>query len=64
MGTGSHEEIKKAIHLRTNQFRTIKIIYKKKFTSLRIQKIKEEINLLGELDHPYILKMYEYFEDK
>lgn len=64
MNTSPQEEIKKAFHLRTKQYRTIKIIYKKKLCNRRILKIKEEIDLLGEMDHPHILKMYEYFEDK
>ena len=32
LGTGGNEEIMRAIHLRTQQPRTIKIIYKKKMT--------------------------------
>lgn len=64
LGTSSHEEIKKALHLRTKQARTVKMIFKKSCSRQQILQIKKEILLLGELDHPNILKMYEYFEDR
>ncbi len=42
--------------------RAIKIIDKKKVTNL--QRFKLEVEIMMRLDHPYILKLYDYFESQ
>jgi len=40
----------------------VKVIQKKKLKNP--ERFKEEILILKKLDSPYVLKLYEYFEDK
>ena len=61
LGRGAYGEVRKAIHLATNESRAVKIIYKQDCNTEDQQKIFKEINVLRQLDHPNIVKIYEYF---
>jgi calcium-dependent protein kinase len=60
---GAYGEVRRAIHLPTNEMRTIKIIYKSESDSKEVNNILKEIQILKHLDHPNIIKIYEYFAD-
>lgn len=63
LGTGSYGEVRKAKHLLTGEIRAIKIIYKRDYTSEEKEVILNEIRVMAILDHPNIVKLYEFFED-
>ena len=63
IGSGSFGEVRKAKHLTTNETRAIKIISKKECSYIEQIRIMEEIEILKHLDHPNIVKIYEFFED-
>lgn len=41
----------------------MKIIRKDQVTEEQMQSLMEEIDILSELDHPNIVKIYEYYQD-
>jgi calcium-dependent protein kinase len=41
----------------------LKIISKEKLTNSQVQDIRSEVSILSTLDHPYIVKYYETYED-
>ena len=49
------------MHLATDQIRAMKIISKN--SKKIVNSVFDEINLLRQLDHPNIVKVYEYFQD-
>jgi calcium-dependent protein kinase len=64
LGSGSFGEVRKVIHKETNEIRAVKIFRKDLAVSnLTIEKLMEEIQLLKVLDHPNIIRLYEFFED-
>ena len=65
LGSGAFGEVRKVIHRATNDIRAVKIFRKDLATSASSQKkLLEEINILRSLDHPNIIRVYEYFEDQ
>lgn len=54
----------KARHRATGQFRCVKKINKTKFTKTQSESIMNEIKVLAELDHPNIVKIFEYYESE
>lgn len=64
LGRGAYGEVRKALHISTNEMRAIKIIYKNDCSADDQQSIFKEINILKQLDHPNIVKVYEYFHDE
>lgn len=63
IGKGAFGEVRKALHLESGVYRAIKIIYKEQTRPEDQKKILNEIEVLKRLDHPNIVKIYEYFED-
>jgi calcium-dependent protein kinase len=59
LGEGGYGKVYKVRHLSTNQVRAMKIIKKK--NPIDEKKILKEISLLKGLNHPNILKVYEFF---
>lgn len=63
LGEGSFGEVRQAINRITNEIRAIKIVYKDRFESDEQNKIMKEVEILTDLDHPNIVKIFEYFEN-
>lgn len=61
VGTGSHSEVRICHHRDTNEKRAVKIF--KKFSEKRQTGYRSEVVLLKTMDHPNIVKVFEYFED-
>jgi len=52
------------LHKETKALRAVKIINKKRLAEEEKQKLLNEIDILKCLDHPNILKLYEFFQDQ
>ena len=52
----------KAIHKTTGQTRAVKTIAKSKIKNWK--KFISEVKILQTLDHPHVIKLYEFFEDE
>ena len=63
IGKGAFGEVRKALHLESGQFRAVKIVYKHECSIEEQKKILKEVEILKQLDHPNIIKIYEFFED-
>ena len=61
--TGAYGEVRKCLNKETNALRAVKIINKKYLEEEEKQKLLSEISILKQLDHPNILKLYEFFQD-
>jgi calcium-dependent protein kinase len=58
---GHFTEIRKAVHLKTGESRAIKLIKTHHNGAPTIEEVLHEISVIKALDHPYIIKIYEYF---
>lgn len=63
LGSGAFGEVRKAVHKSSGDVRAIKMIYKTQVSSIEQKKIMKEIEILEKMDHPNIIKIYEYFQD-
>ena len=61
LGKGAYGKVVKALHLPSGEFRAIKIINTRHLHKEDKNKIFQEIKILSKLDHPNIIKIYEYF---
>ena len=65
LGEGGFGSVVKVIHKNTGQVRAMKIIpnnnLKQGYTE---EEIFREINILKKLEHPYIMKLYEFYSDE
>ena len=61
IGRGAYGEVRKCLHKETKALRAVKIIGKKYLAEDEKAKLLSEINILKQLDHPNILKLYEFF---
>jgi calcium-dependent protein kinase len=64
LGKGSYGEVRKAVHIATKEVRAIKIIYKYQCNKEEQQRIFNEKTIMKSLDHPNIVRVYEYFQDE
>ena len=64
LGSGIYGQVKTCFHKETGQKRAVKI-FQKNLTNSNDEKLQllKEISILKELDHPNIIRMYEFFED-
>ena len=62
LGSGTYGTVFKVEHLLTKQMRACKKIPKKKIKNW--ERFETEVKILQMLDHPNIIKLYEYFKDK
>ena len=60
---GAYGEVRKCLSKETNALRAVKIINKKYLEEEEKQKLLSEISILKQMDHPNILKLYEFFQD-
>jgi calcium-dependent protein kinase len=63
MFVGAYGEVRKCLHKETKALRAVKIINKKYLAENEKERLLSEINILKQLDHPNILKLYEFFQD-
>jgi len=64
IGKGAYGEVRKAVHKRTNITRAVKVIYKSKTGKEAQERLINEVNILKRLDHPHIMKVYEFYQDE
>lgn len=64
LGRGAYSEVREALHIPSNEMRAVKIIYKKDCSKDDQNRIYREVKILKNLDHPNIIKVYEYFDDE
>jgi len=62
LGQGTYGDVHKAQHKVSKYWRAVKVIPKKKVRNK--QRFLFEIEILRNLDHPNICRMYESYEDK
>jgi calcium-dependent protein kinase len=63
LGSGGYGEVFLAKHKDSGTERAIKVIDKSKWNSHENDAVVNEFNIVKDLDHPNLLKMYEMFED-
>ncbi|KAF4693439.1 hypothetical protein FOZ60_010857 [Perkinsus olseni] len=61
-GRGSFGVVHKVVHKESDQLRVCKTVDKSK-SSVPLAQLEEEIKIISQLDHPNVIKIYEYFED-
>jgi calcium-dependent protein kinase len=64
LSLGAYGEVRKCQHKETKQLRAVKIINKKCLEEEEKEKLLNEITILKQMDHPNILKLYEFFQDE
>ena len=64
LGRGSFASVKKAMNRKTGEFFAIKVFMKKKLTEINLEKLKTEIEVLRQLDHPNIVSHKHTFFDQ
>lgn len=62
LGRGAYGEVRKAIHLKTGETRAIKMLMLQEVNSQSRRKLINEVNIMKCLDHPHIVKIYEFFD--
>lgn len=64
LGTGTYGEVRLCYHRENNEKRAVKIFKKELYNSKsKRSKLMSEVSVLKSLDHPNIIRVYEYFED-
>ena len=61
LGSGGFGTVYKCRHRQSQQTRAVKVVPKKKIKNM--QTFLQEIEILKKLDHPNVLRVYEYFID-
>ena len=64
LGQGAFGEVRRVVHIETGDQRAVKVISKQSMSEHEQQTLYNEINILKNLDHPNVVKVYEYFEDE
>jgi len=66
IGTGAFAEVKKVLHRATGDSRALKIVHKAGLQEQQLgqNQLLQELKILQSLDHPSILHLYEWYEDK
>ena len=64
MGSGAFGEVRMCVHRESQAQRAVKVLRKSHMDEEEKRMLFNEINNLKDLDHPNILKMYEFFEDE
>lgn len=64
LGEGAFGEVRLCTHRETKEKRAVKVLKKENMDKQEQMTLMNEINTLRGLDHPNIVKIYEYFEDE
>jgi len=62
--TGAFGEVRMCVHRESGAQRAVKVLRKSHMDDDEKRMLFNEINILKEIDHPNIIKMYEFFEDE
>jgi len=60
---GAYGEVRKCLNKNSKALRAVKIINKVNLADHEREKLLNEIDILKQLDHPNILKLFEFFQD-
>lgn len=65
IGTGGFAEVRRCVHKLTGAMRAVKIYKKVEFPPEYLESggLKQEIEIIKKLDHPNLVKVFEYYED-
>ena len=63
LGEGAFGEVRLCTHRQTKEKRAVKVLKKEAMDKAETESMLNEINTLRNLDHPNIVKIFEYFED-
>jgi len=63
LGEGAFGEVRLCTHRESGEKRAVKVLRKDAMDEEETKAMQNEINILRDLDHPNIVKIYEYFED-
>jgi serine/threonine protein kinase len=64
LGKGSFGEVRKATHIVTGEERAIKFIDKAMLSRNEMKALIVEVSLLAEMDHPNIVKINDFYDEK
>lgn len=64
LGKGTFGEVRMARHVDTNMRRAVKLIAKTDGSAEELASIEQEIRWLKVVDHPFIVKLYEHYDDE
>ena len=65
IGSGGYGKVYKVVHLLTNQIRAMKLLKRENILYQDDEQLfLKEIEILTKLDHPHIIKIFEYFQDE
>ncbi|CAD8170533.1 unnamed protein product [Paramecium octaurelia] len=65
LGVGAFSQVRKVTHRKTRAIRAMKVISKSRLSTTELQQnFINEINVYKQLDHPHILKLYEFYQDE
>jgi len=64
LGSGAFGEVRVCVHRESGAQRAVKVLRKAHMDEDEKRMFFNEINILKDLDHPNLLKMYEFFEDE
>ena len=65
IGRGGYGEVKKILHKELNVIRALKILKKANYRSKQeVAQLRNEIQIMKIVDHPNIVKLFEFYEDE
>lgn len=64
LSTGNYGEIRRVIHRSTREERAVKIFRKDISSPQALIRLKQEIEILKKINHPNIIKVFEFFEEE
>lgn len=64
LGSGAFGEVRLCLHKDTQTQRAVKVLRKNLLDDKEMDMLKNEISILKSMDHPNIVKMYEFLEDE
>jgi calcium-dependent protein kinase len=64
LGSGAFGEVRLCLHKDTQTQRAVKVLRKNLLDEKEMDMLKNEISILKNMDHPNIVKMYEFLEDE
>lgn len=66
LGKGGYAEVKRCTHKPSTELRAVKIYSKQLYGPGKPEqgKMLEEMNIMAKLDHPNVIRIFDYFEDK